>query len=117
MRIVLAHPPQVRTASPTPTSVYKGVRWSEHRNMWLASITTNGKTTKLGYFQDEQEAANAYDKRAGRLRLTLNFPRTCDDDGACSDSEVRDQAWYIQATALRYSWLDVSAAPTAPLLG
>ena len=59
--------------------------------MWLASITTNGKTTKLGYFQDEKQAARAYDEEASRLERTA-----CDGDGASSHADVRDEGWYIQ---------------------
>ena len=42
------------------TSKYKGVSWSKRRKKWAAAITLYGKYKSLGFFDDEEEAAQAY---------------------------------------------------------
>ena len=42
------------------TSEYIGVSWSEGRNKWVAQIRINNKQTYLGRFNNELEAAEAY---------------------------------------------------------
>ena|SRR5690606_37156739 len=56
------------------TSQYKGVSWHSRSQKWLASIKVNGKSRHLGYFDDEKEAALAYDKAA--LELFGEFAKT-----------------------------------------
>lgn len=46
------------------SSVFKGVLWSKKYGKWESKITANGKRKHLGYFNDEQEAAHAYNKAA-----------------------------------------------------
>lgn len=48
------------------TSRFKGVSLARRRNRtyWQASIRVDGKNTHLGYFQDEEDAARAYDTAA-----------------------------------------------------
>jgi hypothetical protein len=48
-------------------SDYRGVRWENSRR-WFAQISHNGKFHRLGHFDDEQEAARAFDTAARRLR-------------------------------------------------
>jgi len=38
----------------------KGYYWSKHAKKWLAHIKLNGKTKHLGYFENEDEAHQAY---------------------------------------------------------
>lgn len=45
-----------------PFVKYKGVSWSNKKNKWQAEITENGKKKHLGYFNDQLEAAEAYDR-------------------------------------------------------
>jgi hypothetical protein len=46
------------------TSKYKGVSWSREARKWRADIKHNGRTIYIGYFEDEAEAAIAYDDYA-----------------------------------------------------
>lgn len=59
------------------TSKYKGVSWSIRARKWRAGIKANGHSTSLGSFDDEMEAALAYDRNAVELFgefAYLNFP-------------------------------------------
>jgi hypothetical protein len=60
------------------SSRYKGVCWNKHVKKWMAFIQDNHKTTYLGYFIYEVDAAIAYDveaqKRFGEFaRLNFNL--------------------------------------------
>ena len=60
------------------TSKYKGVFWDKNRNKWLVLIMIGDKSRYLGRYQDEREAALAYDKAAKKLfgeYAYLNFPK------------------------------------------
>lgn len=59
------------------SSIYKGVTWNARKGKWYALIFVEGKQRFIGQFDDEVEAALAYDARA-RLAFgefaKLNFP-------------------------------------------
>ncbi len=57
----------------TKSSKYRGVAWRKDHNQWEASIKVAGKMEHLGYFDDEREAARAFDTRAAELGRPTNF--------------------------------------------
>ncbi|MGB7582666.1 MAG: AP2 domain-containing protein [Sedimentisphaerales bacterium] len=65
-----------KTAS-SCSSRFKGVCWSRKMVKWHAQIKENGRQTTIGYFDDEESAARAYDAKAKELYgqyAALNFP-------------------------------------------
>tara|TARA_R110000751_G_scaffold294840_1_gene402928 strand:- start:59 stop:664 length:606 start_codon:yes stop_codon:yes gene_type:complete len=49
------------------TSKYTGVSWHKSKGKWRSQIKINGKLKHLGYFTDELEASNAYQKALDNL--------------------------------------------------
>lgn len=49
------------------SSRFKGVCFHKQNKNWISSITLNGKTTHLGSFESEVDAAIAYDKAAKEM--------------------------------------------------
>lgn len=49
------------------SSQYKGVTWNRFKNRWMASIASNHKQKFLGYYNDEINAAVAYNEAAMKL--------------------------------------------------
>ena len=65
-----------RSKNKNGTSMYKGVCFNKRSNKWLAQIQHNRQKIHLGYFNDEAEAARAYDRKASELFrefAVLNF--------------------------------------------
>jgi hypothetical protein len=58
------------------TSRFKGVSWASTKNRWLANIHIDGRTRYLGRYQDETEAARAYN--AAALKAWGDFARLND---------------------------------------
>ena len=44
------------------SSKYKGVSWNKYHKKWVASSQVEGKRVFIGYFDDEEECAKAYDE-------------------------------------------------------
>lgn len=49
------------------TSKFKGVSWYKAGEKWRAYINKDGRQISLGYFEDEKQAARAYDEAAAEL--------------------------------------------------
>ena len=67
--------PESRITLPM-SSKYKGVTWDDQHNNYRSRITSGGKLYDLGSFEDEIEAAKAYDEKAKELfgpEAKLNF--------------------------------------------
>jgi hypothetical protein len=59
-------------------SRYKGVDWAKDMKRWRARILVNGKRIYLGSFENEIDAAKAYDEAAKRYHgdfAALNFDK------------------------------------------
>jgi hypothetical protein len=59
------------------SSKFRGVCWLKKRKAWRARIEVHGKREHLGYFDSEELAARAYDRRSYELNgvgARLNFP-------------------------------------------
>lgn len=67
----------VRNRRPNSGRRLKGVHWASHANKWAAHICCDYRQMHLGYFEDPEEAARAYDaaaiKHHGKF-ARLNFP-------------------------------------------
>jgi hypothetical protein len=57
----------------TKSSKYRGVSWDKRDNQWHACIRVAGKKENLGFFDDEEAAARAFDLRARMLGRPTNF--------------------------------------------
>jgi hypothetical protein len=63
-------------------SSYRGVTWHKGNKAWVAQIYSSGKKRFIGYFDNEEEAARAYDKVAREIfgnGAKLNFPEAFEE--------------------------------------
>lgn len=67
-----------RASKQNSSSRYKGVSFDRSRGKWISSIQIYGKTKHIGRFDDEYEAAIAYDTESLKVYgvfARLNFPK------------------------------------------
>ena len=53
------------------SSKYRGVSWHKGHNKWRAEVRMDGKKVYLGHFDDEAEAALAYDVYVAKVKKSL----------------------------------------------
>lgn len=66
----------VNSQNRSGSSIYRGVGWSKQSDKWLARISNDGRLIHIGLFDEEEDAARAYDAAAQRLHgsfARLNF--------------------------------------------
>lgn len=78
----MANTRKVRTTrlGGAPSSKYKGVSYNNRDFCWMAEVRVNGEQIRLGRFDDELDAAAAYDAAAlqhfgEHARVNLSAPR------------------------------------------
>ncbi|KAK9804004.1 hypothetical protein WJX72_012082 [[Myrmecia] bisecta] len=77
-----ANGPNVPYTARATASQYRGVTWHKETKKWHASTQINGKRHYFGLFEDELEAAKAFDRGVWMLRGSTeytNFPETAAD--------------------------------------
>mmetsp|Transcript_12622 Transcript_12622/g.31025 ORF Transcript_12622/g.31025 Transcript_12622/m.31025 type:complete len:273 (-) Transcript_12622:559-1377(-) len=73
------------------TSKYTGVSYHANRGKWQVKIRSNGKQKHLGYFEDEIEAARAYNRAAREVHSNPKLNVIPEEDNT-SSSYLQQQA-------------------------
>jgi len=60
--------------APEARSKFVGVSWDRSTKKWRSQKLVDGKVKFLGFYEDEVEAARAFDVAAGPLGRQVNFP-------------------------------------------
>ncbi len=74
------------------SSKYRGVYFAKNRGKWRAQINYNGTRRHLGYFDNQEDAARAYDNAAKIYHgdfAVLNFPQDNRAPNACPSKPWR----------------------------
>lgn len=51
------------------SSQYTGVHWNNKKKQWVASVKSKGKSKRLGYFDIEKDASDAYEAAVKQIEL------------------------------------------------
>jgi hypothetical protein len=87
-------------------SNYRGVSWDKSRNKWVAEMQYDGKRHYLGHFEDEKEAARAYDRAARAQhgeKAQLNFP--AEGESGVRQSSKRSKYRGVSWNKSRNKWV------------
>lgn len=82
-------------------SKYIGVYWSESSQKWYSRIRHNGSQIYLGIFDNEEDAALAYDEKAYELRgdnSKFNFKNNnhmCEADNCCDKAITKFRGCWV----------------------
>ena len=81
-----------------PSSQYRGVGWRKNERKWAAKLRFDGRNRHLGSFDDEIDAARAYDtaarKHVATDRRHLNFPTEDEKLNEVPLSSYRGVFWH-----------------------
>ena len=69
---------RTQTRKAVRSSKYRGVCWNKCNHSWKACIKLDGRNLHIGYYDDEVDAAKAYDMKAVQMKQSkaiLNFPQ------------------------------------------
>jgi hypothetical protein len=88
------------------SSKYRGVSWCKKSNKWKAQIKYDGKRQHLGVFENEENAANAYNLAAGahhgeKAQLNLQVAVQAVVQQGAVQAEVQAEVQAVDAKALR----------------
>lgn len=72
------------------TSIYKGVSWSKMNSKWESRITYNRKTIRIGFFDNEIEAAWAYNIKCKELHGEFGVLNKIVQDAIDSTKNVKE---------------------------
>ena len=91
------------------SSRFRGVSWHKKSELWQVCIFHQGQSTSVGQFEDEVEAALAYDKLAKRFGKECNFDFAEAADGGDDTRGVAVEATAAMEEARARDTMEVTA--------
>lgn len=79
---------QLKRGVPNTSSKYKGVSWASKNNKWCARIGLDGVYKNLGYFEDEDDAARAYNAKALEFYGASAFQNVIGENNSASKAKI-----------------------------